>query len=193
MRKINIRSAACVPMMVFVLLAAMMPSFITTTQAVAQTTPEADPKDVESIDAIIEILYAVISGPAGQERDWDKFRSLFVPDAKLIPVAVPQNDPAVVRIMTVEDFVTNSTPNFMANGFFEREIARKTEQFGHIAHVFTTYDSKRLKSDKEPFARGINSIQLFNDGKRWWIVNIFWDSERPNQPLPDKYLPKKGG
>jgi len=76
------------------------------------------------------------------------------------------------------------------NGFFEREISRKTESFGTITHAFSTYESRRTKEDAKPFARGINSIQLVNDGTRWWIVTVFWDSERPNNPLPEKYLTK---
>jgi len=76
------------------------------------------------------------------------------------------------------------------NGFFEREISRKTDSFGTITHAFSTYESRRAKDDAKPFARGINSIQLVNDGTRWWIVTVFWDSERPNNPLPEKYLTK---
>jgi len=167
--------------------------FATAGFAEAQTEFKADPKDVESLDGIIDALYASISGPPGHERQWDRFRSLFIADARLMPIAVPAGSPANVRILKVEDFVTNANTNMVTNGFFEREISRKTESFGHMAHIFTTYDSKRTFEDKEPFARGINSVQLLNDGSRWWIVSIFWDSERPDQPLPDKYLTKKGG
>jgi hypothetical protein len=73
-------------------------------------------------------------------------------------------------------------------GFFERESARKTEAFGQIAHVFSTYESRHAAEDAKPFQRGINSIQLMNDGKRWWIVTIFWQGEDEKNPLPEKYL-----
>ena len=76
-------------------------------------------------------------------------------------------------------------------GVFEKEIARRTETFGNIAHVFSTYEVRRKAEDKEPFIRGINSIQLMNDGKRWWIVTVFWEAERPDNPLPKKYLETK--
>jgi hypothetical protein len=93
-----------------------------------------------------------------------------------------------MRTITPDEYATMVGPRLESNGFFEREIGRRAEQFGGIAHVFSTYDSKRLATDSVPFARGINSIQLFNDGRRWWVVTIFWDSERPDNPLPSTYL-----
>jgi hypothetical protein len=73
-------------------------------------------------------------------------------------------------------------------GFFEKEAARKTEQFGQIAHLFSTYESRHTPADPKPFQRGINSFQLMNDGTRWWIVTIFWEGEDEKNPLPQKYL-----
>jgi hypothetical protein len=150
--------------------------------------PKARPADVASIDSILAALYDVISGPAGAPRDWDRLRSLCVPEARLIPV-VTKDGASAVRVMDVDTYIKLADPQFQKNGFYEREIARKTEGFGQIAHVFSTYESRRAKDDA-PFARGINSIQLLNDGQRWWIVTIFWDSEKPNSPLPPQYLPK---
>jgi DNA-binding beta-propeller fold protein YncE len=148
----------------------------------------ARPADVASIDAIIAALYDVISGPAGQKRDWDRFRSLFAPGARLIPTQRRFDSVQVMRTMTPEEYALTTGPNLEANGFFEREIGRAQEVFGGIAHVFSAYDSKRLATDAQPFARGINSIQLINDGKRWWVVTVFWDSERPDSRIPEKYL-----
>ena len=78
-------------------------------------------------------------------------------------------------------------PHFTEHGFFEKN-PRHTEQFGHIAHVWSTYESRHGEDDPEPFIRGINSIQLFHDGNRWWIVNIYWQQERVENPIPEKYL-----
>ena len=146
------------------------------------------PDDVSSIDNIIAALYDVISGSAGQKRDWDRFRGLFAPGARLIPTGRRPDGTHAMRTLTPEEYATNAVPRLERNGFIEREIGRRVEQFGGIAHVFSTYDSKRLATDSVPFARGINSIQLLNDGKRWWVVTIFWDSERPDNPLPARYL-----
>ena len=85
-------------------------------------------------------------------------------------------------------FIARVEPFFAENGIYEKEIARRTEQFGNIAHVWSIYESRHNEDDPEPFMRGINSIQLFNDGKRWWIVNIYWQQESAENPIPEKYL-----
>ena len=158
----------------------------------ATAPPTARANDVASLDAILQTLYQVISGPAGEKRDWDRFRSLFAPGARLIPIARPQGGPAQARIMTPDDFAANAGPRMEERGFFEREIGRVTETFGGVTHVMSAYESRQTAEDPEPFARGINSIQLLNDGTRWWVVNIFWDSERPDNPIPGKYLSGSG-
>ena len=144
--------------------------------------------DVASVDAIIAALYDVISGPAGQKRDWDRMRGLFAPGARLIPTGRRPDSTQVMRVLSVDDYIAQVGPQLERGGFFEREIGRTTEQFGAIAQVFSSYDSKRNATDPTPFARGINSIQLMNDGKRWWVVTVFWDSERPDNRIPDRYL-----
>jgi len=155
-----------------------------------QQPPAARAADVRSMDAIVAALYDVISGPAGQKRDWDRMRSLFVPGARLIPTASREAG-AEARVRDVEAYIAGATATLERNGFFEREIFRKTDVFGNIAHVFSTYESRRTAADPAPFARGINSIQLLKDGDRWWVVTVFWDSERPQNPLPAQYLPAK--
>lgn len=153
--------------------------------------PPAKPEDVESLDAIIAALYDVISGPAGEKRDWDRMRSLFVPDARLVPTGRRQDGSHAARVLTVEDYIRVAGPGLEQNGFFEREIGRVAEQYGNIVNLFSTYDSKRTAADEKPFMRGINSIQAMNDGKRWWIVTVMWEAERPDNPIPDKYLQPK--
>ena len=143
--------------------------------------------DTESVDSIMEALYDVISGPANQERDWDRFRNLFIEEGKLIPIRVTPDTTHPV-VWSVETYIERAGPQLKRNGFFEKEISRKTEEYGHIVHAFSTYESFRTLQDPEPFMRGINSIQLMHNGERWFIVNIMWDSERPDQIIPDKYL-----
>ncbi|HLG12989.1 MAG TPA: hypothetical protein VJH03_00475 [Blastocatellia bacterium] len=156
-----------------------------------QVAPTADVKDVASIDSIIAALYDVISGPAGKKRDWDRMRSLFATGARLIPTVATSDGGFTARMLTVEDYITRSGDMLEKNGFFEREVARRSESFGRIAQVFSTYESRRTAEDKTPFARGINSIQLMNDGKRWWIVTVFWQGEDAKNPLPPEYLKSK--
>jgi hypothetical protein len=133
-------------------------------------------------------LYDVISGPAGQARDWDRFRSLFLPEGKLIPTGFPDgSEKATASLWTAEDYVERAGSSLEENGFFEGEIGRVEERFENIAHVFSTYDSRRT-ADGEVFQRGINSIQLMWDGERWWVMNIMWRGVGPNEEIPAKYL-----
>jgi hypothetical protein len=162
-------------------------------KAKAQTSniPEANPSDVASIDAIITAAYEVISGSAGKKRDWGRERSLFLSDARLIPTAVEagRNDGDLApQMLDVENYIARVEPLIEKKGFYEKEIARRVEQFGQIAHVWSTYESRYDLRDPEPFMRGINSIQLFNDGKRWWIISIYWQHESAQHLLPEKYL-----
>ncbi len=147
-----------------------------------------NPADVASIDAIIKSVYDVISGPAGEKRNWDRMRTLFASDARMMPTGKRQTGEGVRRSLTVEDYITGSGPFLEKNGFFESEIARKTEQYGTIVHVFSTYESRKTKADEKPFMRGINSFQLWNDGQRWWVINILWEGESKENPIPEKYI-----
>lgn len=158
--------------------------------AAPASSPAADPKDVASADAIIASLYDVISGPAGQKRDWNRFKSLFIPGGRLIPAGTGQDNVARIRVITPDEYATMTGTRLEQSGFFEREVSHTGESFGNITHRFSTYESRRTASDPQPFARGINSIQLFNDGTRWWIVTVYWDSERPGKTIPPEYLRK---
>lgn len=155
------------------------------------TSQEADPADVESVDAVITALYASISGPAGEERDFQRFRSLFTPDGKLIPTApVGPNTPHGYLYWTPEEYWERNAAALTRIGFTEAEIGRTTETFGRVTHVFSTYESYREDQGEPdvPFSRGINSIQLVHADGRYWIVSVFWDSERPDNPIPGRYI-----
>ena len=157
--------------------------------------PVAKPEDVKSPEAILNAVYDVISGGKGQARDWNRMRSLFIPGARLIPaITVPATatEPAHTDavLLTIDDYIARSSGRMTANGFFEHSIHNEEEQFGNIVQIWSTYESRHNADDPKPFARGINSFQLLNDGKRYWIVNIFWDAESPEHPIPPQYLPK---
>jgi hypothetical protein len=155
----------------------------------ATTATAARPADVGSLESILLALYDVISGGAGQDRDWDRFRSLFTSGARLI-VASPSPEGRVPsRNMTVEEYIVSADPFLKRDGFWEREIAHRVERYGNVAHVFSTYESRVHTADSPPFSRGINSIQLVTNGERWWVVTILWDYERPGNPIPTQYLP----
>jgi hypothetical protein len=154
----------------------------------AAAVPAALPADVGSVDGVIAALYDVISGPAGKPRDWDRLRSLFAPQGKMMAVGVRPDGSSPATVMTVDDYIGRVTKPFTDAGFYETELARGADSFGRIVHVFSTYESRHAPTDAKPFQRGINSIQLYNDGKRWWIVNLLWHAETDKNPLPERYL-----
>lgn len=141
-----------------------------------------NPADVASIDAIMAAVYDVISGPAGQRRDWDRMRSLFTVDARLMP-----KGSRGLRSGSVEDYISSSGPMLEQRGFFEREVARRVEQYGDIAHVFSTYEARQAENGPV-FMRGINSFQMVRHDGRWWVVSIMWQAESPQTPIPQHYL-----
>ncbi len=148
----------------------------------------AYPADVASVDAIIRRIYDGISGPAGKKRDWERERALYLPGARLIAVGKRRTGEVVNRVMEIEGYISANSEAMEKEGFFETEIARRTEEFGNIVHVWSTYEARHKADDSKPFMRGINSIQLINDGKRWWVITIMWQAENPDSPLPEKYL-----
>jgi hypothetical protein len=150
--------------------------------------PAAKPDDVKSVDSLLAALYDVISGPAG-ERDWNRFRSLFMPDARLTSAEKTPDGVIHVRPSSVEDYIRLGGNYFLKNGFFEKPIASRVQTFGNVAQVFSSYESRHALGEA-PFARGINSLQMLYDGKRWWVVNILWDEERPDNPLPKDFATK---
>ncbi len=160
--------------------------------------PQPKTEDVDSPVHIVAALYDVISGPAHQPRDWERMRSLFVPGARLIPVRIQPGTPnrktspnTDVLLLSIDDYIAIASSRMESDGFFEHSVHNVTEQFGNIVSVWSTYESRHVESDAKPFARGINSIQLLKDGGRYWIVDVYWDAERPETPLPDKYLRNK--
>jgi len=141
-------------------------------------TPQATPADVASADAIVAALYDVISGPAGKKRDWNRMRSLFIPQGRLIPIVPRKEGGFGARVLSVEDYVNGSGNYLETNGFFEREVSHKDERYENLVHRFSAYESRHKADDATPFARGTNSIQLMFDGSRWWVITVAWDSEK---------------
>jgi len=143
-------------------------------------------KDTRSIESTVLALYDVISGEPGSPRDWDRFKNLFKPEARLIPTRKDDQGNLTIKAMTPDEYVQLFSSR-ISTGFFERELSRKVEEYGTVIHVFSTYETKE-KKDGPVTNRGINSVQLFKDKNRYYVVNIFWCAESMGFALPDKYL-----
>lgn len=146
-------------------------------------------KDVASADAIITAVYEVITVAPGVTPDWDRFRNLFRPETRFIPTRKDASGNLITGPMSPEEYITAFSSR-VSKGFYETEIHKVTESYGTLTHVFSTYETKETKEGPVT-NRGINSFQLFNDGKRYYIITIFWCAESNGFPLPEKYLKKK--
>ncbi len=149
--------------------------------------PNADPDDVTSVDAIISAVYETLSGPIGQERPWDRNRSLFHPTARLIHTEWREGgDEAMIFPMSHEEHIAAVSGYTVERGFYEEEIGREVISYGTITHVFSTYEYR--SEDGVMSGRGINSFQLFFDGKRYWITSVIWSQEAPEHPIPERFI-----
>ena len=181
---------------VFLLEAGLIPGLCRAQEAPAKPahievpTIAARAEDVGSIDGMMKAFYEVISGPAGQARQWSRDRSLYIADIRFVSMGEDKAGHAHANVVSHPQYVDESNAILLKEGFYESEIHRVTQTFGHIAHVFSTYES-RLKADGPVIARGINSVELFYDGKRWWIASAIWDDERADNPIGSEYLPAK--
>ena len=150
-------------------------------------TLEPRPADVSTLDGIIAAFYDVITGPAGQPRQWGRDRTLYWPGIRFFAAGVKSDGSPGVRVYTHQEYVDDADASMMKNGFAEREIHRVTQRIGNVVHVMSTYETRRV-ADGPITGRGVNSIDLFWDGKRWWITAASWDDERPNAPIPPELL-----
>jgi hypothetical protein len=158
-----------------------------------RTASSPVPADAVSVDSIVAALYASVSHPPDREPDWDRMRSICLPVGMFIPPKKANEDLfTVLDVDAFEERVRKGAAAMKAKGeptgFEEREISRRTDCFGNVCQIFSTYEGRRAPSDEKPFVRGINSIQLVRDGARWWIASVVWDTERPDNPIPPDYL-----
>lgn len=151
---------------------------------------DARPDDVNSIDSLILALYDSVSFKPRSQPDWKRFRTLFHPDAYLVPPRSKKENPSLP--MNVDAFIEKVRANFVSEdvankGFSEFELARRTNAFGRVAQVFSIYES-RFDGGSAPLARGIYSVQLVHEQGRWWVLTILWENETSLQPIPEEYL-----
>lgn len=147
--------------------------------------------DVTTVDGIIHNLYSIISGPAGEQRDWNAFKNLFAPDARMY-IAVPgKNNNSTLKSITPDEYAMRNQTRLSDIGFNETELYRITNAYGAGTQVFSTYESHFTNSNgEEEITKGINNIQLYFDGSRYYITSIFWDANAKNIEVPERYLPR---
>ena len=158
-------------------------------EAGLRNAPAARPEDVASIDALMSALYRSISGPAGAPRDWDRVRSFFHPSARMVPLH-PAKSGGATRLFALalspDEYISRAAQSFRAQDFYELEVGRRVDGFGTLVNVLSAYEARR-SPEGPAIRRGVNSLVLFNDGTRWWILQFTWLDEKEARlkvPLP---------
>lgn len=143
--------------------------------------------EAENLDNVVPTLYSIVSGPAGAKHDWDMLRKLFAPEAKITPVFHDGSKP-VIQSLTVDAFVSLNKELFKNQGFFETEVDSQVFSVGHMATVISLYESRQAP-EAAPYSTGVNSFQLLNDGRRWCVVSVTWDSDKGGHVMPTRFNP----
>jgi hypothetical protein len=154
--------------------------------------PLGKPEDVKTLDAIIKAYYATVSGAKGEARDWNRLRSLMLPETRMFSTR-PAGNRLLPIVLTIDQYIEANRNYFEKGGYYESEINRRTDHAGTVAQVFSTFESRRHAEEPTPYSRGVNSFQIVNDGERWWIVSVLWTSETQANPIPAQYLPSATG
>ncbi len=165
----------------------LAPLLSTKRSHVAVPTLKPLERDVATQDGILAAFYDVISGAAGVPRQWGRDRTLYISGVRFVSLGYAGGR-IRVHVYDHQAYVDATNSFFLSKGFFENEIHRSAVRFGNFTHVLSTYESRNT-ADGPVIARGINSVQLFRDGVRWWIAGAVWDDERPDNPIPPDLLP----
>jgi len=144
----------------------------------AAVVATANSADIAAIGTAVSSVYEIISGPPGQKRDFDRMRSMFAPGATMRAIG-----PKGVRGGTVEDYIARNSAILEKEGFTERELGQRVEQWGNLATVWSSYDGRTANGSFHE--RGINSFQLVKVDGKWLVASILWQEETPAFPLPN--------
>jgi len=164
------------------LLAAAL-AVISATPLLSQTTPSCP--STATLPELLKAVDEAVSGPGNKDRTC--LRQILTPDARLIPVGKGQDGKWAPHVLTVDDYVTRVAKRG-DKVFYERQVKYSVEQYGHIAHLWSTYEVRDTPDGKAEI-RGINSMQAVYDGAQWRLIEILWQAETPDEPIPAKYLP----
>lgn len=152
---------------------------------VATVPPRA--ADVGTIDGVVKAYYEVVSGPPGQARDWARDRTLYVANVRFVMVTVGKDGKPSLNVMSHQEYVDGSDA-MLRKGFFEKEIKRETWQWGSLAQVRSSYETRHAP-DGPVVGRGVNTLELVHDGTRWWVAAATWQDENPALVLPAPLAP----
>ena len=150
----------------------------------AQKSPQTCPPST-TLQELTKALDDAVSGPGNKDRTC--LRDLLLPEARLTPVRKTLDGAFAPRVLTVDDWI-NAVAQRGDTAFYERQVKVTTEDYGHFAHLWSTYEI-RDTPDGPATVTGINSVQAVNDGTRWRVLSVLWEPDSTAGPVPEKYKP----
>ena len=158
-----------------VLLIIFFPFFVCCSHVSAQAhvvTKYGD--DVSTLDGILKAYYDVVTVKKGEKVSYERDSLLHVAGVRVAAIGQDQNGKTLLQYTSLKQFHKESDPYIEKNGFIETEINRKVENVHNLWHVWSTYESRNVAGGPV-IERGTNSIELYFDGKRFWILGWFYD------------------
>ena len=143
-------------------------------------------KDVSSIENLTKAYYDCISGPIGEQRDFERFKNLFHPQAMFTySYWSEEEQKSKLMIFDIEEYI-GKLDYLDKRGFYEEELANQEVNYGSITQSLSTY--RFWMEDKYAEGRGVTSYNYFFDGNRYWILSMFWQMESEQFPIPEELL-----
>jgi hypothetical protein len=138
-----------------------------------------------TLDELTRALDAAISGPGNGDRTC--LRDIILPEARLMPIRRTEDGSFAPRMLTLDDWI-DAVAKRGGEAFYEVQVKVKSEQYGHFAHLWSTYEIRPTPNGKATVT-GINSMQAVFDGTRWRVLSVLWEPDTTAGPVPEKYLP----
>lgn len=130
------------------------------------------------IQCVIDKFYAIISGSAEENRNWNEFKFLFFSgDSSLASMKYNAYKECITKRMDVEAYSICLSDFLKLNDFYEYGFNYEIKVIGSIANVYSEYAAKRKKEDTNIIKRGVNLVQCIHNGQAWKIHSMLWQDQ----------------
>ena len=129
----------------------------------------------------VATLWRSLSHAAGQAGDEAALRAILHPDA-MVYGARYRDGVAALSVARGSDFAAG-IGRAAEKGFYECEVAREVRQYDRFATVYSVVESRNERNAHQASFTGVNSIQLYRADDGWRIIGLYYQVERPGQPV----------
>ncbi|MEM9022334.1 MAG: hypothetical protein AAGB22_01235 [Bacteroidota bacterium] len=176
----------------WLLLVVLVPAFAWGQGTATPSKTAVLPANISDPESLVRTFYRTLSGPAGP-RNWDRFRSLCLPDAQINAITYNADGTAVPVYGSVANYIAQVGPFFEQHGYQQKQLKHRVDTYGNLAQIFSTYSTRYLApgSSTAIEEHGVASFQVIYWKNRWWIANVLWNAEAPGDPIPKRYLDER--